>query len=226
MVVARWVQKGWGWAGTLGGVAETGGDGVTVGVGDDDALDRAAAVLRGGGTVVLPTDTVYGLAALPSVAGATSALFELKGRAAQQPFAVLVADAEQARALVDGVPPEGERWMAELWPGSLTLVVRRSTAARSLVLGGDDATIGLRCPDHDFVRALAGRVGPIATTSANRSGEPTPTTAREAAASLTGPVGLVVDGGPAGTVPSTVVDLSVDPWRVLRVGGVPEDRLR
>ncbi|CAN5758825.1 hypothetical protein BH10ACT1_BH10ACT1_31170 [soil metagenome] len=76
------------------------------------------------------------------------------------------------------------------------------------------------------MRALAQRVGPIATTSANRSGEPTPTTAVEAAASLTGPVGLVVDGGPAGTVPSTVVDATVSPWRILRLGGTSEDRLR
>ncbi|MCU1497256.1 MAG: putative translation factor [Acidimicrobiales bacterium] len=176
--------------------------------------------------MVLPTDTVYGLAALPGVDGATEALFALKGRAAEQPFAVLVAGADQARALVDGLPAVAERWVAELWPGPLTLVLRRSAAARSLALGGDDATVGLRCPDHDFVRALAERVGPIATTSANRSGEPTPTTAEEAAASLTGPVDLLVDGGPAGTVPSTVVDLSVDPWRVLRIGGVAEGRLR
>ncbi|QXC63174.1 threonylcarbamoyl-AMP synthase [Aquihabitans sp. G128] len=199
---------------------------VEVGAPDDLALERAAAVLLAGGAVVLPTDTVYGLAALPHVAGATAALFALKDRAESQPMAVLVADAEQALALVADPPEAARRWMAELWPGSLTIVLRRSPAARGLALGGDDeTTIGLRCPGHPFVRALARRVGPIATTSANRSGEPTPTSASEAAAALAGPVALVVDGGPAGTVPSTVVDASRDPWRVLRLGGVTDDQL-
>jgi len=194
----------------------------------DDALDRAAVVLQAGGTVVLPTDTVYGVAALPGVAGATDALFRLKDRAGGQPLAVLVADAAQARALVDplAVTAEVARWMDRLWPGALTLVLPRSVEAAWLALGGSEATVGLRCPDSDFVRALAARVGPIATTSANRHGEPTPTTALEAAAALAGPVGLVVDGGPAGTVASTVVDATDVRWRILREGSVTEHDLR
>jgi L-threonylcarbamoyladenylate synthase len=194
----------------------------------DHALARAAAVLRAGGTVVVPTDTVYGVAALPGVAGATDVLFRLKDRAGDQPLAVLVADARQARALADpgAVTPEVAAWMDRLWPGALTLVLPRAVAARGLALGGSPDTIGLRCPASAFVRALAARVGPVATTSANRHGEPTPTTAREAAASLVGPVDLVVDGGRAGTVASTVVDASVQPWRVRRVGAVSEADLR
>jgi L-threonylcarbamoyladenylate synthase len=86
-------------------------------------------------------------------------------------------------------------------------------------------TIGVRCPDHQFVRALAAEVGPIATTSANRTGQPTPLTAIEAAASLSGAVDLVVDGGPAGKAASTVVDASTEPWRVLRSGAITPDRL-
>jgi L-threonylcarbamoyladenylate synthase len=194
----------------------------------DEALTRAAAVLEAGGTVVVPTDTVYGLAALPGVAGATDALFRLKDRADAQPLAVLVADVDQARSLVDpgALTPEVVDWMDRLWPGALTLVLPRSAAARPLALGGSPDTIGLRCPASDLVRSLAARVGPVATTSANRHGEPTPTTAPEAAAALVGPVGLVVDGGPAGTVASTVVDVTVRPWRVLRVGAVSEADLR
>jgi tRNA threonylcarbamoyl adenosine modification protein (Sua5/YciO/YrdC/YwlC family) len=122
--------------------------------------------------------------------------------------------------------PEVTDWMHRLWPGALTLVLPRSTGAVLLELGGSSATIGLRCPDDPFLRALARRVGPLATTSANRHGAPTPETARAAAGSLTGPVGLVVDGGPAGTVASTVVDLTVEPWSVRRVGAVGEDDLR
>lgn len=194
----------------------------------DHSLARAEAVLVAGGTVVLPTDTVYGVAALPGVSGATDALYALKDRAAAQPLAVLVADIAQARTLVDHVAltAEVEGWMARWWPGPLTLVLPRSDRARPLALGGSADTVGLRCPASPFVRTLARRVGPIATTSANRHGEPTPTTAIEAASSLVGSVGLVVDGGPAGTVASTVVDASVRPWRILRPGAVSEQALR
>lgn len=198
----------------------------TVSVDHDDALDRAAAVLVAGGSVVLPTDTVYGLAALPGVAGATDRLFTLKARAATQPFAVLVADAAQALTLLADPGPDARAWMTTRWPGPLTIVGRRSAVARPLALGAGPDTIGVRCPDHDFVRRLAARVGPIATTSANRSGEPTPTGAAAAAATLDGAVDLVVDGGPAGTVASTVVDATEVPWRILRLGAVDEARLR
>ncbi len=173
--------------------------------------------------MVLPTDTVYGLAALPSVPGATDQLFALKGRAESQPLAVLVADMAGALELVEPPAAEVRRWMEELWPGPLTLVLRRRPASQSLALGGEDATIGVRCPAHPFVRGLAAAVGPVATTSANRHGQPSPTTASEAAASLAGRVALVVDGGPSGTVASTVVNASGPPgtgWTVLREGAV------
>lgn len=198
------------------------------GVATAAALDHAVGVLAAAGAVVLPTDTVYGLAALPSLPGATDQLFALKGRAGTQPFAVLVADVTQALGLVEPPTPEVRDWMDRLWPGPLTLVLRRSPAAGGLALGGDAGTIGVRCPAHPFVRALAAAVGPLATTSANRHGEAPPTTATDAAASLAGPVGLVVDGGPAGTVASTVVDASGPvgtPWRVLREGAVTEAEL-
>lgn len=185
-------------------------------------VEQAAQVLSDGGTVLVPTDTLYGVAAMPSRSGATAQLFRLKDRSEGQPLAVLVADGDQVRELVEpgALTPEVLGWMDRFWPGPLTLVLPRSEAARSLELGGSADTIGVRCPDHRFVRSLARRVGPVATTSANKHGEPTPRTAVEAAASLVGPVGLVVDGGPAGTVASTVVDVTVEPWRLLRVGAV------
>lgn len=192
----------------------------TVPAGEAGAVEQAVLVLRAGGTVVLPTDTVYGLAALPSVPGATGALLDLKGRSSEQPFAVLVADAGQARDLGELASPVVQRWMDEFWPGPLTLVLRRTAAALPLALGGSAKTIGVRCPDHAFVRAVAAKVGPIATTSANRHGDPSPTTAAEAVASLLGPVDLMVDGGPAGTVASTVVDATADPSRILRRGAL------
>ncbi len=196
-----------------------------VAVANVDSVERTVEVLRAGGTVVLPTDTVYGLAALPTVAGATVALSRLKGRDAEQPFAVLVADVAQALALTEPPSVDARRWMEEFWPGPLTIVARRSPAAASLALGGDPATIGVRCPDHEFVRAVAARTGPIATTSANRHGEPSHHTAAGAAAALVGSANLVVDGGPAGTIASTVVDTTSTSWRILRLGALGAESL-
>lgn len=189
-------------------------------------MEVVAGLLRRGMTAVVPTDTVYGVAALPSVTGATDGLFALKDRSRRHPLAVLVADAQQALGLLAEVGADVRRWMERLWPGPLTIVGRRSEAAMALELGGDPTTIGVRCPDHAFLRALAASVGPVATTSANRTGEPTPTTALDAAAALATTVGAVVDGGPSGTTPSTVVDTTSEPWRLLRLGAVAEQDLR
>lgn len=192
---------------------------------DPEALSRAEQVLLTGGTVVVPTDTVYGVAALPAVPGATEALFRLKGRSSDHPLAVLVADAGQGVGLLRDVSERTLGWTRTLWPGPLTIVGWRSVAAMPFQLGSGPDTLGVRCPDHAFVRALASRVGPIATTSANVTGEPTPTTAQAAAGSLRGAVDLVIDGGPAGTVASTVVDVTGSEWRLLRAGAIGESDL-
>lgn len=180
-------------------------------------LERAVEVLSGGGLVVLPTDTVYGLAARAADTAATPLLFERKGRDADVPVAVLCADAHQAFELAGEVPPVAWRLAREHWPGPVTMVLPRR-ADLGWALGRPEATIGLRCPDHAFVRALASRVGPLATTSANRHGAPTPAEAVAAAESLLGPVDLVVDGGPASGTPSTVVSLTGAGVEVLRQG--------
>lgn len=184
-----------------------------------DVVDRVCAVLQAGGVVVLPTETVYGLAALAADAKATATLFERKGRGADVPIAVLCDDAEQALSLAER-PSDLARSLADAhWPGPLTMVLRRR-ADLGWSLGEPATTIGLRCPDHDLVRAVAARLGPLATTSANRHGLPTPACAVEAAEQLLGPVDLVVDGGPRSGTPSTVVDLTGDEPQVLRQGGV------
>jgi len=187
-------------------------------------VDRLVAVLEAGQLAVVPTDTVYGLAARAADPSATRALFTAKGRGSDIPIAVLCADAGQALALTDAPSPElravADRW----WPGPLTLVARRHPTV-TLDLGEPSHTIGLRVPDHDLVRAVAGRIGPLATTSANRHGRPTPATAAEAAASLIGPVAMVVDGGPLMAAASTVLDTTVWPWSVLREGSAPSDEV-
>lgn len=190
---------------------------------DPSAIERAAKALLGGGLVVLPTETVYGLAALASDPVATRALFARKGRGADVPLAVLCADAGQALALAaDDVAPLAVELAAAHWPGPLTMVLGRR-AGLGWSLGEPTDTIGLRCPDHDVVRALAARVGPLATTSANRHGMPTPSSAVEAAGQLLGDVDLVLDGGKLSGAPSTVVDLTGTEPRVLRQGPVHID---
>jgi tRNA threonylcarbamoyl adenosine modification protein (Sua5/YciO/YrdC/YwlC family) len=191
----------------------------TLAADDPDVIDAAAAVLARGGTVVLPTETVYGVAASPMVPGATDRLFALKDRPDTVPLAVLVEGIGQADEVgrLDGTA----RFLAERhWPGPLTLVVPRRPASSSYELGGSPANVGVRCPDDELVRSIARMAGPIATTSANRHGRPTPASAPEAAAALAGDVDLVVDGGPRTGVPSTVVDCTGPVLKVLRNGGI------
>jgi L-threonylcarbamoyladenylate synthase len=185
----------------------------------EDALPRAAEALRAGEVVVVPTETVYGLAALPGVPGATARIFGLKGRTADVPLAVLCADAEQALALAEA-PGDALRGVARrCWPGPLTLVLRRRPGL-GYELGEPAATIGVRCPDHPLVRALAAEVGPLATTSANLHHKPTPEFAGEVADLFGAGVAVVLDGGPCTGLPSTVVDATGPEaeWRVLREG--------
>ncbi len=187
-----------------------------------DAVGLAVDALRAGEVVALPTDTVYGLAALPTVAAATDRLFALKGRAVDTPIAVLCADGAQALGLAaPDVLTEEVRHIAErLWPGPLTLVLPRLPGL-GYELGEPADTVGVRCPDHALVRAIAAAVGPIATTSANRHREPTAPTADGVAATFDGGLALVLDGGRCEAPPSTVVAVTRTAWKVLREGPIP-----
>lgn len=187
-------------------------------------VHEVGAALRAGQVVALPTDTVYGLAALPGVDGATAGLFALKGRSADVPLAVLCADAGAALALAapEAVDDQVRRIADRLWPGPLTLVLPRRRGL-GYALGEPVDTVGVRCPDHRLLLALAAEVGPIATTSANRHREPTPTTAAGVAGVFGADLQLVIDGGPCAGVPSTVVEATEEAaggWRVLREGAV------
>lgn len=189
-----------------------------------EELDAALAALRAGEAILVPTDTLYGLAALPMVPGAVDRLFALKARPADMPIAVLVADLGQVEALAE-VSGAARRLVDAFWPGPLTMVLPRK-AGVDLPLGAPHETIGVRWPDHPVIAALASEVGPLATTSANRTGEPTPVDAGAAAAALTGSVGAVLDGGPCAGTASTVVDLTGPEIRILRVGAITEAQLR
>jgi tRNA threonylcarbamoyl adenosine modification protein (Sua5/YciO/YrdC/YwlC family) len=195
--------------------------------GDEAALDEAVVALKAGKVVAMPTDTVYGLAVDPRCRGATGLLFALKRRPTALELPVLVSGVVQAEALggPDGLSPVAHRLAGRFWPGSLTIVVpRRSDLGWDL--GGDDGTIGLRCPAHAAARRLCERVGPLATTSANRHGEPPITTAAALAEEFGEQVTSIVDGGVCDATPSTVVDVTSDEVRCLRDGSVPWNQIR
>lgn len=191
---------------------------------DPDAVDVVVATLGEGLVVALPTDTVYGLAADPARPGATDRLFAAKERPRNVELPVLVADEAQARSLVDGITPGAARLMTRWWPGPLTLVLRRR-AGLAWDLGESRLTIGVRCPDHAFVRAVCAAFGPIATTSANRHGGAPLTDASAVTSELGAGVGLIVDGGTCDRSPSTVVDATGEVLRLLRAGAVPENEI-
>jgi tRNA threonylcarbamoyl adenosine modification protein (Sua5/YciO/YrdC/YwlC family) len=184
----------------------------------EPAITAAVEALRGGDIVGVPTDTVYGLAADPWHSGAADRLFLVKGRPRSVELPLLVTGAEQALTLATAVPDCAHRLMARFWPGALTIVLPRR-AEISADLGEDDATVGLRCPNHPVPLALCRVLGPLATTSANRHGDAPCTTARAVADALPG-VALVLDAGPCDGAPSTVVDSTGEQPKLLREGAI------
>lgn len=182
---------------------------------------EVVAALLAGEPVIVPTDTVYGIAVDPSRPGATARLFAVKERPAEVALPVLAADADQAFGLATDVPDVARRLAGAFWPGGLTLVVPRRADLGWDLGGADDATIGVRVPDHDVPRRLAADVGPLATTSANRHGRPTPETLAEVRGELGGVVAVAVDGGRCAGAPSTVVVCTGDVVRVVREGRIP-----
>ena len=191
------------------------------------SLERAIADLEAGNIVAIPTETVYGLAVLPDEVHLRR-LIAAKRRSADKGVALLVDSIEQARSIAR-MTPAAESLAARFWPGALTLVVTQRTD-RPLpdLLTGGRPTIGVRLPDHDTPRELARRLGPIAVSSANVSGEADATTAAQVVATLGDVVALVLDDGPVrGGVPSSVVHCpesgGVD---ILRVGAISEDEIR
>jgi L-threonylcarbamoyladenylate synthase len=185
----------------------------------EEALEAALEALEAGGVVGVPTDTVYGLAADPSRPGATERVFGLKRRPRGVELPLLVADAAQGFALASEVPKPARRLAERYWPGALTLVLPRGEEV-AFDLGEDRRTVGLRCPDHGFVRALCARLGPLAVTSANRHGEPPATVAEAVVGTFGADLALVVDGGVCRRPPSTVVDCSQGWPRCVREGAV------
>jgi L-threonylcarbamoyladenylate synthase len=194
----------------------------------DDAAGRAraVAVLRAGGLVALPTDTVYGIGVALETPGGVERLFAAKRRPPDKGIMLLLDDAAQA-ARIGHMTPSAIALAEAIWPGGLTVVVpQRPDVPLPATLTGGLPTIGLRAPDHAAPRALAQAVGPLPVTSANVSGLPEASDAEAIVEQLGEAVDLVLDGGPAhGGPPSTVVDCTGERPVILRVGAIPPDRV-
>jgi L-threonylcarbamoyladenylate synthase len=184
-------------------------------------LTDAAAVLRRGGLVAFPTETFYGLGAAALQPAAARRIVEVKGRPDGKPLLVLVDSLTMVDTVALEVPARARALMARHWPGALTLVLRARPEVPDEVTAGS-GTVGVRLSPHPIARALVTALGaPITAPSANPSGRPAPTTAAQVRAYFGDRLELVLDGGAtAGGEPSTVVDVTVDPPRVLRAGAV------
>lgn len=184
-------------------------------------LMNALAVLRQGGLVAFPTDTVYGLGALAFSGMAVAKLFPAKGRPESKAIPVLVDGLGALEHVVKELSPEAEDLASRFWPGPLTLVVCRRPELPLEIGPGD--TVGVRMPDHPVALRLLTAAGPLAVTSANRSGEPECSTAEAVLVALGGRFDVLLDGGPTpGGPPSTVVDCTQTPCRILRQGPISQ----
>ena len=197
-----------------------------------EARNEAVRILLDGGLIALPTDTVYGIAVALATPGGIERLFAAKSRPPDKAIALLLADAAQAPE-IGAMTAAATVLAGAFWPGGLTLVVprRMDRPLPAALTGGADApgaiaTVGLRVPDHGAPRALAAAVGPLPTTSANRSGEPEARDAREIERLLGDSLDLILDGGPSiGGPASTVVDATGETLRILREGAIPAAEL-
>ncbi len=191
---------------------------------DPNAVIQALEILSGGGLVAFPTDTVYGVAASLFSQAGIDRLYAAKARSANKAIAVLIGELEQLEQLTPGLPPAARRLAENCWPGALTLVVpKHPNLPKNL---SPLPTVGVRMPDHSFARALMRAAGPLATSSANISGEANTLNAGQVLDQLEGRVEMVLDGGEVpGGVPSTVIDCTQDPPQILRQGAISAETI-
>lgn len=185
------------------------------------ALQHAVDVLNHGGTLVFPTDTVYGLAALPTRTEYIERLYVIKGRNSHRAIALLLSGLQELDQVSAGISQTALQLARRFWPGPLTLITARHPSLPKIL--SPEPTIGLRVPDHPLALELLHLTGPLAVTSANLSGRESALSAQEALAQLDGRVHLVLDGGRSpGGVPSTVVDCTTQEPVILRAGPITE----
>lgn len=192
-----------------------------------EKLEEAAALLREGGLVAVPTETVYGLAGNGLDAAAVERIYEVKGRPAVKPLSLMVPGPEAIEKYAAQVPSAAKYLAEQFWPGPLTIVLKAREHIPPIVLA-EGHTVGLRCPQHPMTLELLQLSGlPFAAPSANPSGAESPKTAEQVRAYFDGKIEAIVDGGPCGLgQESTIIDMSNLPYRILRQGALPAAELR
>jgi len=189
----------------------------------DSSINQAVTCLRGGGVVAFPTDTVYGIGVDPLQPEAVRKLYQIKGRPDNKPIPILVGSIADVERVAQNPSPIFTQLAERFWPGGLTLIIEARDLPPEITAGG--RTVGVRMPNHPLALELLRHFGgPIATTSANRSGEEPATSAQAVRKQLGNLVDLILEDGDTFTkVASTVLDLSVSPPQIRRHGGIPED---
>lgn len=190
-----------------------------------DAITRALKVLRSGGLVAFPTDTVYGVGALVFDGKAVESIYAAKDRPVEKAIPVLLGDGADVERVGTDIPSIARRLADRFWPGPLTILIPKRPDLPQAV--STTSTVGVRVPDHEVARALLRAAGPMAVTSANISGAQSPSTAQEVYEQLGSRIPLILDGGRTpGGVPSTLVDCTTPELKVLREGPIALDSLR
>lgn len=188
--------------------------------------DELVGIMRGGGLVAVPTETVYGLAGNGLDEKAVAEIYEVKGRPEVKPLSLMVHDAASMERYCENVPPQAYTLAKKFWPGPLTIMMKAKPCVPEIVRAGGE-TVGLRCPDHPLTLELLEKSGvPFAAPSANPSGEPSPKNADSVLKYFDGKIDAVLDGGECGIgCESTLIDLSRTPYRILRQGALPADEI-
>ena len=189
-----------------------------------EAIPRALEVLHKGGLVAFPTDTVYGLGTLAFDGKAVESIYFAKDRPIEKAIPVLIGDNDDLEKVSNGVTEVVRRLAAKFWPGPLTIIVPKVPTLPEAVSATN--TVGVRIPDHPIALALLHSTGPMAVTSANISGQPSPSTAQDVFEQLRGRIELIIDGGATpGGVPSTLVDCTGSEIKVLREGPISLEQI-
>lgn len=188
--------------------------------------DELVGIMRGGGLIAVPTETVYGLAGNGLDEKAVAEIYEVKGRPEVKPLSLMVHDAASMERYCENVPPQAYTLAKKFWPGPLTIVMKAKPCVPEIVRAGGE-TVGLRCPDHPLTLELLEKSGvPFAAPSANPSGEPSPKNSDSVLKYFDGKIDAVLDGGECGIgCESTLIDLSRTPYRILRQGALPADEI-
>jgi L-threonylcarbamoyladenylate synthase len=189
-----------------------------------DAIPQALEILKAGGLVAFPTDTVYGVGTLAFDGGAVESIYAAKDRPAEKAIPILIGDVADLEKVAIQIPEAALKLASRFWPGPLTILVPKRADLPEAVSA--TSTVGVRVPDHEVARGLLRAAGPMAVTSANISGSQSPVTAEEVYDQLRERIDLIIDGGKTpGGVPSTLVDPTSTEFKVLREGPIPLQEL-